>query len=171
MTSCFDWEKVKHECIGIENTATFGGPHHAGLGVGGIVTRCLPLMLACGWMWWRDWCCCREWWWRWRVCMNLCVWTPPCIRFTLSIPSTWSHVACTPSAAIHVFGHVAVFVVAVAVLHWRQPLNVVWCIGFYAYINRFQIQPEERILTQKFGEPFKQYCLQVHRWLGHRAAR
>ena len=60
---------------------------------------------------------------------------------------------------------------AVAVLHWRQPLNVVWCIGFYAYINRFQIQPEERILTQKFGEPFKQYCLQVHRWLGHRAAR
>ena len=33
MTSCFDWKKVKHECIGIENTATFGGPHHAGLGV------------------------------------------------------------------------------------------------------------------------------------------
>ena len=61
--------------------------------------------------------------------------------------------------------------VAVAVLHWRQPLNVVWCIGFYAYISRFQIQPEERILTQKFGEPFKQYCLQVHRWLGHRGAR
>ncbi len=60
---------------------------------------------------------------------------------------------------------------AVAVLHWRQPLNVVWCIGFYAYINRFQIRPEERILSQKFGEPFKQYCLQVHRWLGHRAAR
>ena len=59
---------------------------------------------------------------------------------------------------------------AVAVLHWRQPLNVVWCVAFYAYINRFQIQPEERILTQKFGAPFQQYCQQVHRWLGHSRA-
>ena len=59
---------------------------------------------------------------------------------------------------------------AVAVLHWRQPLNVVWCVAFYAYINRFQIQPEERILRQKFGAPFQQYCQQVHRWLGHSRA-
>ena len=60
---------------------------------------------------------------------------------------------------------------AVAVLHWRQPVNVVWCVAFYAYINRFQIRPEERILTQKFGEPFTQYCQQVNRWLGHRSGR
>ena len=59
---------------------------------------------------------------------------------------------------------------AVAVLYWRQPLNLLWCVGFYAYINRFQIQPEERILVQKFGAPFQQYCQQVNRWFGSRAA-
>ncbi|MDE3931601.1 hypothetical protein NUS45_06235 [Glaesserella parasuis] len=40
---------------------------------------------------------------------------------------------------------------------------VVW--GFIAYITRFQIEPEERILEQKFGESYRQYKQNVARWL------
>ncbi len=36
---------------------------------------------------------------------------------------------------------------------------------FVAYITRFQIIPEERILLGKFGAPFAQYRSQVRRWL------
>ena len=36
---------------------------------------------------------------------------------------------------------------------------------FVAYINQFQIAPEERMLKQKFGEKYVQYIKQVRRWL------
>ncbi len=36
---------------------------------------------------------------------------------------------------------------------------------FVAYITRFQIIPEERILFGKFGAPFAQYLAQVRRWI------
>lgn len=36
---------------------------------------------------------------------------------------------------------------------------------FMAYITRFQIIPEERILLGKFGAPFAQYLAQVRRWI------
>ncbi len=36
---------------------------------------------------------------------------------------------------------------------------------FVAYITRFQIIPEERILLGKFGAPFAQYLAQVRRWI------
>jgi len=36
---------------------------------------------------------------------------------------------------------------------------------FVAYITRFQIVPEERILHGKFGAPFAQYLAQVRRWI------
>jgi protein-S-isoprenylcysteine O-methyltransferase Ste14 len=41
-------------------------------------------------------------------------------------------------------------------------LGVPLCI---AYITRFQIIPEERILLGKFGAPFAQYLAQVRRWI------
>ena len=36
---------------------------------------------------------------------------------------------------------------------------------FIAYINRFQIQPEERVLRGRFGAQFDDYCGRVRRWL------
>ncbi|MBE0445518.1 methyltransferase family protein [Psychrobacter sp. FME5] len=33
------------------------------------------------------------------------------------------------------------------------------------YIARFQIQPEERMMTQKFGQAYQNYCAKVRRWL------
>lgn len=42
-------------------------------------------------------------------------------------------------------------------------LLVMW--GFIAYITRFQIEPEERILEQKFGKFYQEYCQKVPRWL------
>jgi protein-S-isoprenylcysteine O-methyltransferase Ste14 len=36
---------------------------------------------------------------------------------------------------------------------------------FVFYMNRFQIEPEERALTSIFGEEFKIYCATVGRWI------
>lgn len=36
---------------------------------------------------------------------------------------------------------------------------------FAAYITRFQIVPEERVLTARFGAAFSTYCARVRRWL------
>ncbi len=37
--------------------------------------------------------------------------------------------------------------------------------AFVAYMNRFQIRPEERALSQLFGEQFSDYTSKVRRWL------
>jgi protein-S-isoprenylcysteine O-methyltransferase Ste14 len=36
---------------------------------------------------------------------------------------------------------------------------------FIIYMNRFQIQPEERVLLEKFGDPYALYMSKVRRWL------
>ena len=36
---------------------------------------------------------------------------------------------------------------------------------FVAYINRFQIVPEEQILKEKFGRQYLEYADQVRRWI------
>lgn len=36
---------------------------------------------------------------------------------------------------------------------------------FVAYLNRFQILPEERALASLFGNEFQAYCKRVRRWL------
>jgi protein-S-isoprenylcysteine O-methyltransferase Ste14 len=36
---------------------------------------------------------------------------------------------------------------------------------FVLYMNRFQIQPEERALAQRFGPAFRDYAARVRRWI------
>ena len=42
--------------------------------------------------------------------------------------------------------------------------NTVTAALFVTYMNRFQIVPEETILTKTFGKAYQQYCSQVRRW-------
>lgn len=44
-------------------------------------------------------------------------------------------------------------------------LSMTGLIVFVAYITRFQIIPEERLLSQKFGVAFDRYKNKVRRWL------
>lgn len=49
-------------------------------------------------------------------------------------------------------------------LLWQQLSIVVWTWLFMAYLQRFQIKPEERALTALFGADYQHYCQQVRRW-------
>ncbi|WP_036155002.1 methyltransferase family protein [Maribacter forsetii] len=42
--------------------------------------------------------------------------------------------------------------------------NTLIAAGFVGYMNRFQIIPEEKILLNKFGRSFKDYCILTRRW-------
>jgi len=42
--------------------------------------------------------------------------------------------------------------------------NVLVAAGFVAYMNRFQIVPEEKVLLEKFGRDYKDYCILTRRW-------
>ncbi len=49
---------------------------------------------------------------------------------------------------------------------WLSSLWALLCVaGFIAYLTLFQIIPEERALTQLFGEDYIQYKNKVKRWL------
>lgn len=37
--------------------------------------------------------------------------------------------------------------------------------AFILYMNQFQIKPEERALTARFGREYLEYMAQVHRWI------
>lgn len=50
-------------------------------------------------------------------------------------------------------------------LYLANPVSVVAVGIFVVYITRFQILPEERLLLEKFGEPYAQYTNTVRRWL------
>ena len=41
---------------------------------------------------------------------------------------------------------------------------LLWLIGYVLYLTRFQIIPEERWLSQKFGADFQYYRERVRRW-------
>jgi len=44
-------------------------------------------------------------------------------------------------------------------------LSFLLSFAYAGYLTRFQIQPEERLLAEKFGEQYAQYCAHVRRWL------
>jgi len=56
-----------------------------------------------------------------------------------------------------------------ALAGWGIYLANVWSLllgfAFIPFMNRFQIQPEERALEQTWGEEFRIYCRKVRRWL------
>ncbi|MDD9194877.1 isoprenylcysteine carboxylmethyltransferase family protein [Aliivibrio sp. S3MY1] len=51
-----------------------------------------------------------------------------------------------------------------SVVYTQHPLGLVSALSFVAYINRFQIEPEEKILVTLFGDEFIDYINQVKRW-------
>lgn len=44
-------------------------------------------------------------------------------------------------------------------------LSALMLVGFVWFMNRFQIVPEERALSARFGSAFSAYCKRVRRWL------
>jgi protein-S-isoprenylcysteine O-methyltransferase Ste14 len=46
-----------------------------------------------------------------------------------------------------------------------NPLTLAGPIAFVAYMNRFQIRPEERALAARFGSPYESYLARVRRWI------
>lgn len=62
--------------------------------------------------------------------------------------------------------YVGLFVVLVA---WVVFLSTVWALlgplALVLYLNRFQIAPEERVLSAKFGSAYSAYKSRVRRWL------
>lgn len=46
-----------------------------------------------------------------------------------------------------------------------SPVALAGPVGFIAYVNRFQIEPEERALSTLFGNMYAKYSSSVRRWL------
>ena len=58
---------------------------------------------------------------------------------------------------------------ALVLLGWgvwlSNPASLIGLFAFVAYMNRFQIGPEERALAALFGEAFADYQARVRRWI------
>jgi len=50
-------------------------------------------------------------------------------------------------------------------IYLANPLNVLFIVAYMVYTTKFQIIPEERILTEHFGDEYRAFCQQVRRWL------
>lgn len=48
----------------------------------------------------------------------------------------------------------------------RDAIGFIFALLTFAYLQRFQIIPEERIMLELFGEEFKDYCALTKRWFG-----
>jgi protein-S-isoprenylcysteine O-methyltransferase Ste14 len=50
-------------------------------------------------------------------------------------------------------------------LYLANVLAFLFLPAFILYMNRFQIEPEERALTALFGQEFLEYASRVRRWI------
>ncbi len=48
---------------------------------------------------------------------------------------------------------------------FRDASGFIFALATMLYLQRFQIQPEERMMHELFGEEFAAYCTRVNRWL------
>ncbi|HLR25169.1 MAG TPA: isoprenylcysteine carboxylmethyltransferase family protein [Fodinibius sp.] len=57
------------------------------------------------------------------------------------------------------------FALVAVAIYLGNPVTAVGWILFVGYMNRFQIRPEEQMMTQKFGKAYQQYQEKVNRWI------
>lgn len=58
-----------------------------------------------------------------------------------------------------------VLVLAAVAIWLNRYYSTMVVIAVIMYFDRFQIEPEERILSKKFGQEFAEYQVKVRRWL------
>lgn len=58
-----------------------------------------------------------------------------------------------------------VFIMLAGVVKFGNTLSIMIIPLFIWYMNAFQIQPEEEVMEQKFGEEFLDYKKKVRRWI------
>ena len=58
-----------------------------------------------------------------------------------------------------------VFILLAWAVYLASPRALFGPLAFAAYITRFQIKPEERVLAARFGAEFSSYQARVRRWL------
>ena len=57
------------------------------------------------------------------------------------------------------------FALAAEAVHFGNAAGFLMLPVFVAYLNRFQIAPEERALREKFGPRYEAFCRTTRRWL------
>ncbi len=57
------------------------------------------------------------------------------------------------------------YLIALSV-YFAAPITLIGPIFFKLYMDRFQIQPEERFLVELFGDEYLRYSKKVNRWIG-----
>lgn len=62
--------------------------------------------------------------------------------------------------------YLALLLLILGVAYWHQNgVSLLVVVGFVLYMNRFQIQPEERVLERLFGRDYIDYKSRVRRWI------